>query len=134
MAKKSNGISGWVGWVYFAGILLALVGFFEAIAGFAALLQDEYIVVKPVLTITFSTTAWGWTHLLIGIILVLAGFAILAGKMWGRVVGIILAFISAVVNFMFIPTYPVWSIIVVVIDICIIYALVAHGAEAAELE
>ena len=73
-------------------------------------------------------------HLLLGVILFFAGGAVMAGKMWGRVIGIILATLAMMVNFAFIPVYPLWSILMVVVSGLVIYALVAHGKEAANLE
>ena len=74
-------------------------------------------------------TQWGWVHLVWGVIMVLAGLGVLSGNILARILGVILAAIAAIVNFMFIPVYPLWSVIVVVISIVVIYALVAHGKD-----
>lgn len=137
MASKSNDItnvSGWVGWVYFAGILMVVNAVFAIISSLVALFNDELFVAGVNRLWIVDLTTWGWVHLLLGIILFFAGGAVMAGKMWGRVVGIILATIAAMVNFAFIPVYPIWSILMVVVSGLIIYALVAHGKEAASLE
>jgi hypothetical protein len=137
MASKSNDItnvSGWVGWVYFAGILMVINAVFAIISSLVALFNDELFVAGVNRLWIVDLTTWGWVHLLLGIILFFAGGAVMAGKMWGRVVGIILATIAAMVNFAFIPVYPIWSILMVVVSGLIIYALVAHGKEAASLE
>jgi len=134
MAKKSNNmdVSGWVGWVYFAGVMMAILGFFEMIAAFTALFKDTYYVVLPNSIVSWNFTAWGWTHLVIGIIVLLAGFAVLAGQVWGRAIGVLMAVLAAVANMLFIPAYPIWSIMMIVVCFLIIYALVAHGGEVAE--
>lgn len=133
MAKKSSSagdVTGWVGWVYFAGVMMALLGFFEMIAGFTALFKDSYYVVLPNSIVSVSWTTWGWVHLILGIVVLLAGFAVLAGQMWGRALGVLIAVLAAVANMLFIPAYPVWSIIMLVVCVLVIYALIAHGAEA----
>lgn len=133
MAKKSKGVStdvsGWVGWAYFAGIMMAVLGFFQVILGLTALFKDSYYVVLPNSILSLNFTQWGWAHLALGLLILCAGFALLAGQVWGRVVGVVLAVVSAVVNLLFLPAYPVWSTIVIVVDVLVIYALVVHGNE-----
>ena len=132
MAKNVDrtDVSNWVGWVYFAGLMMVLLGVFQAIAGLVALFKDEVYAIGPNNIWILDFTTWGWAHLILGVIIVCAGMAVLAGKMWGRVVGIIMASLSAVANFGFIPVYPIWSTLMVVLNGVVIYALVAHGAEA----
>ncbi len=132
MAANDKQVSGWVGWVYFAGLLMMISGVFQGIAGLTALLRDDFYVVTERSLLAFNVTTWGWVHMLMGVVLLAAGSAVINGRTWGRVVAIILATLSAMANFLFISAYPVWSIMVVVIDILIIYALVVHGDEAAE--
>lgn len=136
MARQTNkptDVTGWVGWVYFAGFMLLLSGVFQSIAGLVALFKNEVYVVSESALWLFDYTSWGWGHLLIGIFLLMAGSAIMSGKMWGRVVGVILSGLSLIANFAFIPVYPVWSILMVVINILVLYALVVHGAEAQDM-
>jgi hypothetical protein len=130
MATKSSGdVSAWVGWVAFAGILAIMLGTFQAIAGLVALFKNELYVVGPENIWLLDYTTWGWVHLLWGAFLVLAGGAILSGKTWGRVVGVTLAAVSALVNFAFIPMYPLWSLLIIAICVFVIYALTVHGKE-----
>jgi hypothetical protein len=133
MAKKSKGlntdVTGWVGWAYFAGIMMAVLGFFQVILGLTALFKDSYYVVLPNSIVSLTFTQWGWAHLALGLLVLVAGFALLAGQVWGRVVGVVLAVVSAVVNLLFLPAYPIWSTIVIVVDVLVIYALVVHGSE-----
>ncbi len=132
MAANDNQVTGWVGWVYFAGLLMMIAGVFQGIAGLTALLKDDFYVVTERSLLAFNVTTWGWVHLLFGVILLAAGAAVVNGRAWGRIVAVILVTLSAMLNFLFISAYPVWSIMVVVIDLLIIYALVVHGAEAQE--
>lgn len=129
-----NDISSWVGWVYFAGFLLVISAVFQLIAGMVAIFQDDLFVLGINRVWIVDVTTWGWIHFLLGVVLLTAGLSLLAGKMWGRVVGSLLAAVAMVVNFAFIPVYPIWSIIMVVISGFVLYALVAHGKEAAKLE
>lgn len=132
MAKNNNEVTGWVGWAYFAGIMMSISGIFMAISGLTALLRHTYYLVGENTLVAFNYSQWGWIHLLLGLVLVSAGGSVMRGGTWGRVVGIILASISLVTNFAFVEAYPIWSIIVIVIDVLIIYALAVHGAEAGE--
>jgi len=121
----------WMGFVILAGVLMVLTGVAQAIGGIVALVNDEYYKV-PVerLALPISYTAWGWLHLIIGVLIVLAGVGVLLGQVWARAVGVVLAVVSALVNMAFVKEYPFLSTIVVVFDVLVIYALVAHGREA----
>ena len=118
----------WTGWVMFAGIYMIIVGFFQLIAGLAALFRSEVIFAAQGTVWLVSLETWGWTILLIGVTMLLAGFGVLSGSLFGRIIGVIAAAIAAVVNFAFIPVYPIWSIIALTIDSVVIYALIAHGS------
>jgi hypothetical protein len=122
-------VSGWtVGGITFAGTMLVLIGFFQAINGLAAIIDDEFFVVTANYTFDVDVTAWGWIHLLIGILLIGTGFGIYAGRVWAGVVGIVLAMLSALANFFFIPYYPFWAIVVIALDVWFIWALTRPGA------
>lgn len=131
--KSNSDISGWVGWVYFAGFILILNGAFQSIAGIVALFKNEVFVVAEQNLWLLDYTTWGWAHLLLGIFLLFAGSAIISGKMWGRIVGVVFAGLSLIANFAFVPIYPIWSLILIVIDILILYALIVHGDEAQDI-
>lgn len=131
--KSNSDISGWVGWVYFAGFILILNGAFQSIAGIVALFKNEVFVVAEQNLWLLDYTTWGWAHLLLGIFLLFAGSAIISGKMWGRIVGVVFAGLSLIANFAFVPVYPIWSLILIVIDILILYALIVHGDEAQDI-
>lgn len=123
----------WVGWLVFAGLMMILVGVFQAIDGLIALFNDELYVVRPSgLVINVDYTVWGWTHLLLGVLLIAAGYAVFSGRVWGRTLGVIAALLSAIVNFAFLPAYPVWSLLIITVDVVVIYALIAHGGELRE--
>jgi hypothetical protein len=125
-------VSGWTtGFAYFAGAIMILIGIYHAISGLAAILEDEFFVVGRNYTFDLDVTAWGWIHLIGGIIIVLAGIGIYSGATWARTVGIVLAGLSAVANFFYIPYYPVWAVLIIALDIMVILALTAFSREAA---
>lgn len=122
--------TGWTGWVAFAGIMMIVMGFFQAIQGIVAIFKDSYYLVRPSgLVVNVDYTVWGWVHLVIGLLAFFAGYGVFSAKTWARAVGVVLAGLSAVANFAFLASFPIWSTIVIVIDIVIIYALAAHGRE-----
>jgi hypothetical protein len=128
--RRGQETSGWaVGFILFAAIMMIMSGVFEAIQGLIAIFENEFYVATREYVFQFDATTWGWIHLLIGVIVALAGFGIMAGQTWARVVGITLALLSAVANFLFIPYYPFWSLLIIAVDIFIIWALAAHGRE-----
>lgn len=130
MSPRTTNSTGWVGWVYFAGILMIISAIFQGLFGFVALLKNELFVVGPEKLVIVDYTAWGWIHLVLSVILLTAGFSVLSGGAYGRVVGVILASVGFIANMLFLPAYPVWSVIVMVLNIIVLYALVVHGKEA----
>jgi hypothetical protein len=122
--------TGWVGWVVFAGVMLIMMGSWQAMMGFVALFDPGYYAVTPGgLLVEVDYTAWGWVHLCLGGIAVLVGIGVLAGQTWARVTAIVLAVIAALVNAAFLAAYPVWNTILIALDVIIIYALAVHGRE-----
>ena len=121
-------VSGWaIGGITFAGTMLILIGMFQAIDGLVAIFNDDFFLVTQNYTFNLDSTAWGWIHLLLGIVMVIAGWSIFAGKTWAAVVALTLAMLSALANFFFIPYYPFWSIIMIALDCWVIWALTRPG-------
>ena len=130
MSADTRGQTAWVGWVVFAGMMLVLLGSFHVIQGLVALFRDEVFVVgQRGLVVNVDYTAWGWTHVIGGAIAILVGACLLAGQMWARVVAVVVAMLSAIVNVAFIPAYPVWSVMMVAVDVLVIWAITVHGSE-----
>ncbi|HSE10668.1 MAG TPA: proline-rich domain-containing protein [Nocardioidaceae bacterium] len=122
--------TGWAGWVVFAAMMMIMVGTFQVISGLTALFNSGYYVVgEQSLLVSIDFTGWGWAHIILGAVAVGAAFGLLAGQMWARIVGIAMALVSAVVNLAFIEAYPVWSILVIALDVVVIYAIAMHGKE-----
>jgi hypothetical protein len=120
-----------VGIAMVAATIMIMIGIFHAIAGFAAILDDEFYVVGPEYAYRVDVTAWGWIHLILGIVVFIAGFAVMSGRIWARVVGITLAVLSAVANFLFLPYQPVWSLLIIALDVFVIWALCGFGRREA---
>jgi hypothetical protein len=124
--------SGWAfGFAAFGGAVMLMAGIFQAFQGLAAIFNDEFFVVGRNYTYDVDVSAWGWIHLIIGIVVAFAGISIYSGAVWARTVGVVLAILSAVSNFFFIPYYPVWSVLIIALDIAVIWALTQYGPEQA---
>ncbi|MFD0689077.1 DUF7144 family membrane protein [Actinomadura fibrosa] len=132
-AAEPERVSSWaVGFAIFGGIMLVLIGTFQAIQGLAAILEDKFYVVAPHYTYEIDVTAWGWIHLLLGILAVVAGFVVFSGRVWARAIGIAFAVVNAISQFLFLPYYPVWGLTMIALDVAVIWALCVYGRRAAE--
>ena len=121
---------GWaVGFILFAAVMMIMVGVFQALQGLVAIFENEFYVPTRNYLFQFDATSWGWTHLLLGLLVAFAGYGLLSGKTWARTVAIFLAVISAIANFAFIPYYPFWSLLIIALDVFVIWAIAAHGGE-----
>jgi hypothetical protein len=117
------------GFAMFAGVLMIVAGVWGVLAGFAAILGDDVYVATPDYVYSFDITGWGWIHLILGALVAVAGVGVVQGATWGVVAGIVLASLSALVNFAFIPYYPIWSILIIALDVVIIWALATYRRE-----
>jgi hypothetical protein len=122
--------TGWTGWIVFASFMMFLVGSFQAIQGLVAIFDDGfYLVRENGLVVDVNYNVWGTAHLILGVLLMLCGAGVLTGNLAARTVGVILAGLSALANIAFIGAYPIWSMIVITVDVLVIYALTVHGRE-----
>ena len=112
-----------------AGILMIMVGVMHVLQGIAAIIHDTFFVVGAQYVYKFDVTTWGWIHLIAGIVVGLAGVAVFGGAVWARTIGVALACVSIIVNFLWIPYAPVWSITLIAFDVFVIWALTAHGRD-----
>ena len=112
-----------------AGIMLLIGGVCQALQGLVAIVTNEFFVTTDKWVFQFDVTTWGWIHLLVGVIAVIAGIALFSGKVWARTFGILVAGLSIIVNFAWLPYYPVWAIVIIAFDIFVIWALTAHGRD-----
>ncbi|MGB3438655.1 MAG: hypothetical protein WBA97_07855 [Actinophytocola sp.] len=126
--------TGWVGWLYFGGTMLILVGTFNLIEGLVALFNDQYYVPTRQGLLVFDITTWGWIHLIMGALAVIVGFGVFVGATWARIAGVAFASFNAIAQLAFLSAYPLWATIVITIDILIIWALIVHGDETRSTE
>jgi hypothetical protein len=119
-----------VGLAGFAGTMMVIIGAFQFIEGLAAVIKDQYYVVGANYAYKIDVTAYGWAHLVWGVVVVATGFAVLSGRTWGRVVGIIVLSLSALVQFFYIPYYPIWAVMIIALDIACIWALAVYDTRA----
>jgi hypothetical protein len=118
-----------VGFTVFAGTMMIVIGVLHAIQGIVAVANDTFYVVGQEWTFSLDVTTWGWAHLILGAVVAVAGFFVFQGAVWARAIGVVVAAVSAIVNFAWLPYYPVWGIVVIVLDVFVIWALTAHGRD-----
>jgi hypothetical protein len=132
VGRTAQNYSAWaVGWISFASVLMTMIGVFQVFAGLTAIVNDEFFVGTRDYTFRLNATAWGWIHLGLGVLIFIAGLALLRGSVFAGVVGVALASLSAVVNFLWLPYYPFWSIIMIALAVAVIWALTVHGRDIA---
>jgi hypothetical protein len=128
----SRELSGWaVGWTIFAAVWMWILGFFHALAGLVAILEDEILVATPNYLLQFDVTTWGWIHLVIGALVLIAGFSVFSGAVWARTIGVMIAFVSVVATFAWLPYYPFWGFVMLAANAFVIWALTVHGRDIA---
>jgi hypothetical protein len=122
-----------IGWISFAGFMMILGGGFAILTGLALLINPDAFAVKDSLFEANATT-WGWWQLIIGSVVVLSGIGVFAGNVLARIVGVIVATLSAMGAFVFMPLYPLWAICLIAIDVAVIWALTAHGRDVQKMD
>jgi hypothetical protein len=124
--------AGWVvGLSLFAGILMMITGLFNTMEGVVALARNEVYAITPRYIFAFDLTTWGWIQIILGVIVLAAGVGVITGQLWGRVVGITIATLTILANFAFIPYYPVWSMLIIALNVFVIWALCVYDRNAA---
>jgi len=122
-------VSGWaLGAIAFAATILTMVGVFQVITGLVAVFNDEFFVVTRNYTFDLDVSAWGWIQLIVGIVSIAVGFGLYSRATWAGITALVLVSISAIVNFFFIPYYPIWALVVIALDVWVIWALTRPGA------
>jgi hypothetical protein len=113
----------------FAGTIMATIGVLQFFEGLSAILNDKVYVTTPDYAYQFDLTTWGWIHLVVGAVAVVVGCAILVGQPWALATGIFIAALSMLTNFLFMPYFPLWSIVIIAADVAIIWALSVRLSE-----
>ncbi|MFG2623966.1 hypothetical protein [Streptomyces sp. NPDC048473] len=130
-SAEPGGINPWAaGGITFAGVLLLIDGVLGVIKGITGIASDEVYRRVRNYTFKFDVSAWGWIHLVLGVVLVCVGWGILKGAGWARATGVLLAAINLIVNFIWLPYQPVWAIISIAIDAFVIWALCTESSKA----
>jgi hypothetical protein len=134
-AGSARPVSGWTGWISFASTMLILIGTFHAIEGLVGVLRDGYYEV-PVedLVVEVDYAVWGWLHLGLGLIAIATGLGMMTGQFWARIVGVVFAVVSSVVNLAFVNAVPVWATLIIVFNVLVIWALTVHGGDMKDRE
>ena len=121
--------TGWTGWIAFAGVMMMIGGLLNAFYGLIAVINDEWVVWGNRTAVYLDISQWGWVHIIVGLVVTLCGFGVFSGNVLARSVGVLIASLSLIVNFFFVPAYPLWAMTVIVIDALVIWALIVHGRE-----
>jgi hypothetical protein len=116
------------GWVTFAGVLLLIAGVLNIIYGIAAIGDSRFFVADQKYILSNLHT-WGWVTLVLGALQFFAAFSLWSGGLYGRIVGITAAGLSAIAALLSIPAYPFWSLAIFALDIVIIHQIATRGTE-----
>jgi hypothetical protein len=129
-SMEESEVTGWVGWIVFAGTMMMLLGVFHMFQAVIALFRNTVIAFPTSgLTVQVTYTQWGWVHLVAGALVFAAGLGLFTGRMWARSLAVILVSVSALINFAWANIYPFWSLTLLALDFLVIYAIIAHGSE-----
>jgi hypothetical protein len=120
----------WVGWIQFAGLMMLMVGTFNVIEGLVALFRGAVLVQTAIGPVIFNVAAWGWIHLLVGLVLLVVGAGVLRGMGMALTAAVVVAMLNAILQLVSLTIYPLWSILVITLDVVVIWAIIVHGAEA----
>lgn len=132
MAKTKNEPTAWVGWVFFAALLMMIAGMFHGLSGLVALFDQETFVSQGGRLLVLNYDQWGWIHLIWGALLFFGGLAVLNGETWGRMLAVLAGMVSIMGAMVFLPAYPLWSVLLISIDVLFLYAIIVHGGELAQ--
>ncbi|TVT26097.1 hypothetical protein FNH06_00115 [Amycolatopsis acidiphila] len=120
----------WTGKLVFGGVMMVVAGLFNVIIGLVALFNSDYYVLGASGVLVLDLAGWGWLHLILGALVVLTGAALLTGATWARVITVLLAGFNALASLAFMSAYPLWSIVVIALDVLVIWAVITAGTEA----
>jgi len=123
-----------IGWTWFAAVMMWMIGGLHAIAGLVGIFTDEFYATVPEYMFAFNVEAWGWTHLILGLVVFAAGAGVLSAKLWARIVAVVFAAVSLLTSFAWLPWYPIWSTVIIAIDALVIWALTVHGHDIESLQ
>ena len=127
---RPSRVAAWAGWIYFAATMMIISGIFSIIWGVVGLARDQvFLVGRRGNVVNLDYTTWGWIHVAVGSVVLIAGMYLFTGSVLASIVAVTLAVLSIVANLLVITAYPIWSVIVISVDILVIYAITVHGHE-----
>jgi hypothetical protein len=134
--RPSDLSSAWTGWVGFAAIMLALIGSITFFEGLVAIIRDEYYVVTGQQVLVFDLTTWGWIMLFWGVLLFIAGLGLAAKAGWARWFTIVVVFLNLLAQLGFLGNtqYPLWTLVIIGLEIVVLFALTARWGEVHQFE
>jgi hypothetical protein len=127
-------MTGWTAWVGFAGFLVGFSGILHILFGLGGVFGQDWYITTTNAAWIFDSSTWGWSMIAGGALLLITSALLLAGNMVGRIVGVILALSSLFMNIALFTAAPVWSTIIIVVDVVVLYAIIAHGGEMKHME
>jgi hypothetical protein len=130
MAERSGVVM--AGTVVFAGALLLVVGLVNIFQGFIALFSDERLVLTRRNLIIVDVTGWGWFLTISGLLMLAVGAGLLVAQTWARIAAIVLVCLHAVTQIGWLGAYPVWSVLMIALDVLILFALTVKWSDVRE--
>lgn len=112
-----------------AAIILIIGGVCHAMQGFVGIATNEFYVTTQKWIFQFDVTTWGWIHVIVGVVAVIAGVGLFSGAVWARTLAVFVASVSIIANFLWLPYYPIWAVLIIAFDMFVIWALTAHGRD-----
>lgn len=113
--------------VFFAATVMVIIGVVQTFQGIAALVNPDFFQADSTYAFATDATTWGWAHLALGVLLLVAGVYLFKGSRVAGIIAIVLASLSAIANFLFVPHYPFWGIIIFAVDVWIVWSIAASG-------
>jgi hypothetical protein len=120
VARRAGG-----GWIAFSGTMLIIAGLIDFFDGLWAIRTSDTQIDS--LFFNNNLNAWGWFYVILGIVLIVAGFAVFARQPWAAMVGIVFATVAAVLNMFWIFTFPIASLVLVLLNVLVVYGLTVYG-------
>ncbi|MFD4944283.1 hypothetical protein ACFVYE_19665 [Streptomyces sp. NPDC058239] len=120
--------------LFFAGILLLLIGAFNVIEGLAAIFKEAVFVDAGSGILIFDFNSWGWIHLIIGALQILTSLGLITGRSWARMAALVVVMLNVLGQLLFFTVYPLWSALIIAMDVFVLWCLIVHGLESAARE
>ncbi|MFI9203269.1 hypothetical protein [Streptomyces sp. NPDC053048] len=120
------------GLTVFAAVMMLVIGFLDLFRGVMAIVHDDVFVVTPQYVFQFNLTAWGWVHLLLGVLALMVGIGLFKASLWARIAGVTVAAVLLVANFLSIPYYPLWSVVAIALCALVIWGLCVVRADGSD--